>query len=501
MNPSVFSEGSLVDDSGFLISSYFVDFRDPKKRTPITTVIKGLEKKYALECCGTIRISKPDRFRKFGEGLIRDSSEMSFSNTEEDSVTVNDPRDLAEERRLDDEKNRAAEIIGSRFRGTTNSIRKTQKTSHSIVAGKNGWIFCTSIEPTCLEEMNRWWDALPKQYDHISYIRRPREFVKALSLMVAEQLGPRGKENDLKSAFGDLEESQTRHRCQTVFHGPVVYLDDPYKAISDELPEIGRLLLPVFAKRLEYKDQKEYRFAIWAEEEPTEDYKDLNISLAMLGSLQERIEKVAWQDDLTDTSTADSLSCHSTRIENDYDGVGEREQEYSKSNSDRQLLPSPIDFLKDPSFPIAPHSYTDAELPEDLHEKSTTYSSLIALRQAVENCSVRRRTEAASSAWHTEPCIRRLCTRFEDPIKTISISDDNFVVVDIKFPEESVSNARIAIGPLGSGMYKITYEGGERSSRGEDGWQHSESFLKVFEEAGLRVRTKLLGSASWNLNE
>lgn len=163
-------------------------------------------------------------------------------------------------------------------------------------------------------------------------------------------------------------------------------------------------------------------------------------------------------------------------------------------------MPSPIDLLRDPSFPIAPHTYADAELPEDLREKSTTYSALTALRQAVENCSVRRRTQAASSAWHLEPCIRRLCARCEDPIKTISISEDNFVVVAIKFPEESVSNARIAIGPLGSGMYEIEYEGGERGSRRENGWQHGESFLKVFEEAGLRVRTKFPGSACRNLN-
>ena len=499
MKPAVFSEGSLIDDGGFLISSYYVDFRTHKDRVPITTVIKGSERKFALECCSTIRISKPDRFRNFGEGLIRDPSEMSFSHTEVDSVTVDDPHDLAEARMLSAEKNRAAEIIQSKFTGTTKSIKKTQKRSRSIVSGKNGWIFCTSIEPACQEEMSNWWITLPKNYDHISYIRRPREFAKALGLMVAEQCGPQGKENYLKGTFGDLEESQTYHRCQTVFHGPVVYLDDPYKVISEEMSEVGRMLLPVFVKRLEYEDQNEYRFAIWAEEEPAEECKDLKISLAMLGSLQERVDKFAWQNLATDTPTADSSNYHSARIENDNDGLGEREQE--DSNSSSQLLPSPIDFLRDPSFPIAPHTYTEEDLPNDLYEKTTTYSTLIALRRAVEKCSVRRRTEAASSAWHIEPCIRRLCARFDDPIKTISISEDNYVVVAIKFPKESVSKARIAIGPLGSGMYEIEYEGGKRGSRSENGWQLGESFLKVFEEAGLRVRDKLPGSTSWNLNE
>lgn len=161
MKPAVFHEGSLADDSGILISSYFVDFRVPVNRSPITAVIKGTEKENALESCRKIRISKPARFREFGEGLIRDSSEMSFSHTEEDSVTVNDPQDLAKAKLLGDEKNRTAERIQSKFTGFTKSIKKTRKNSHSIVSGKSGWIFCASIEPACQEEMASWRNALP----------------------------------------------------------------------------------------------------------------------------------------------------------------------------------------------------------------------------------------------------------------------------------------------------------------------------------------------------
>ena len=135
MKPEVFYEGSLIDDGGNLISSYFVDFRAPADRVPITTVIKGIENKYALECCRTIRISKPAWFREFGEGLINDPSEMSFSHTEEDFVSIDDPNDLAEARMLNDEKNRAAEIIQSKFRGRSlcHYFYRRQKSSSTII--------------------------------------------------------------------------------------------------------------------------------------------------------------------------------------------------------------------------------------------------------------------------------------------------------------------------------------------------------------------------------
>lgn len=252
-------------------------------------------------------------------------------------------------------------------------------------------------------------------------------------MMVAAQCGPQGKENYLKSSFGDLEERKTYHKCQTVFHGPVVYLDDPYNVILDEMSEVGRLLSPVFVRRMEYTDQNEYRFEIWAEQEPAEEYLVLLISSALLESLQERSDKSAWRDTAADATSASFSNCPAGRIENDIDATKQSVQ--GSSSSSRQSLPSPLDLLRDPSFPITPHTYTGEEWPKDLHEKTTTHSVLVTLRQAVEKCSVDQRTEAASSAWHIEPCLRRLCARFEDPIRTFSISEDSFVVVVIRFPD------------------------------------------------------------------
>ena len=45
------------------------------------------------------------------------------------------------------------------------------------------------------------------------------------------------------------------------------------------------LLLLVFGKDAAHRGQREYRFAVWAEEEPVEDRVDLRIEAALLDAM------------------------------------------------------------------------------------------------------------------------------------------------------------------------------------------------------------------------
>ena len=266
-NSIVSYEGGFFDDNDYFISSYFVDFREREKQVPIRTVIKGCYMKHALESGKTIRIAKPEEFRNSGEGLIRDPEEMILSRTEAES----------------------------RVNYTSGGKGSSTKTTHTLTFGKNGWIFCTSIEPTCQDEKDKWQKSMSCEYDHFSYIRRPRTFAQSLAGMVAEQLGPRDKEKHLESRFGDLNNNRIGISGQTVFHGPVIYVDDPYEVITRVTSEVESLLLPFFLKRAKFRDQREYRFVIWAEEEPSEASFILDMSLAMLGSLKERLVRPSRQ--------------------------------------------------------------------------------------------------------------------------------------------------------------------------------------------------------------
>ena len=58
--------------------------------------------------------------------------------------------------------------------------------------------------------------------------------------------------------------------------------------------DLELLLLLVFLKHAAYRAQREYRFVVWAEEEPEEDRVDLRISPALFDAMQRpRQEPVA----------------------------------------------------------------------------------------------------------------------------------------------------------------------------------------------------------------
>ena len=89
---------------------------------------------------------------------------------------------------------------------------------------------------------------MPASRNAVSPIRRPQEFARALGAMVAEQAGPRGRIVVLRSA---------------------VYEDDPVRRLERASSELSLLL--VFLKDAARRAQREYRFAVWAEDEPVED--------------------------------------------------------------------------------------------------------------------------------------------------------------------------------------------------------------------------------------
>ena len=126
---------------------------------------------------------------------------------------------------------------------------------------------------------------MPAGCDAFSPIRRPREFARALGAIVAEQVGPQGRTVLLRSAV-DGQVFRTAHRSQTVYHGPVVYADDPYRRLESASSALEFALLLIFMKPAARRAQREYRFAVWADEEPGRDRVDLKVSAALLDAVQ-----------------------------------------------------------------------------------------------------------------------------------------------------------------------------------------------------------------------
>lgn len=485
------TESRMLDEAGNMVIVWYVDLRDPSCQTPITTLIKGCRKQHAIEDLGTIRISKPECFRKLEEGLIWDVSEARASQSVMLSEQIDDPEDLKESQLFYDELEKCGKSVGEKIRISTTGAKSTKENTKTLTFGKNGWIYSTSIESTNELETSRWQDSLLDDYDHIDRIYRPREFARSLGLMVTEQLGPHGREQSLKSSFNGEEEFHSSHKGQLIVHGPVIYSENPYELISNLSSSCEQVIVPIFVKDIKYVNQREYRFVIWTEEEPSEKCVDLKVSKSMLGSLQEYPGQPA--------GTSPAIISINENTKTKKDPAEEKGKQTQKvDHLSAGLFPltggsshnSLLDNLDNPSTPLAPYSYSTTDLPDDFDEAITTYSALEALRRKVEQVERGRRPRVASAAWHAEPCIRSLCSTFIDPIATLSINDDDILVVTVKFPEGADAKAQIAFGPLGASVYTLKDANGKRFSWSTQFKESSITSLamKALSESGLLVR-------------
>ena len=485
------NEGSSIDDAGHMIFSVYVDLRSAANRTPITTLVKACEKRFAIDSCKRIRISKPSRFREYGENLIRDLGEGYSKNTTYVEERVDDPEDLAKAKLLDKERNRASELIGSRATFNTEKVTSWERSYQSLTFGKNCWIFCASIQPTTTEETERWWKTMPGEYDHTTRIHRRREFARALSSMVAEQLGAQGKETEMKHTFDGKLSLRTLHKTQMLIHGPVIYVDDPYATISNAPEGWNFLAISSFIKHVRFRDQREYRFVVLAEEEPSREFQELIVSHAMLGAMERRkgesarlsFPSIVWEKKSSDMATKVAGPVHElVAQESEHESI----PHLSKLATKLPRLP----VSRRDSVSIAPSRYETTDLPEDYEEMTTTYAATKALRRLARGPFDRQGVEAASSAWHIEPCIRHLCAVFDDPIRNVRMTQDNFVVITLNFPLESKSEGKISVGPLGTGNYHIKRSRESTFSVDEEAWSLGISMEDALKEAGLPVRQK-----------
>ena len=254
------NEGFVLDDAGNMITTTYIDLRSAGERGPIPALVRGCRREHALEDGATVLISKPARFREYGEELIQDVQE-GFAK--EESVTVKEETAAeAAKRRAVADMNEAHELSNSRVRmveRVTHSSRNTK--SRSLAYGKEWWIFCTSIEPND-EDWETWRATLPEEYDHVSEIGQPAKFAEALARMVTEQVGPQGKDGWLKQTTDGAEAERTKHKLQWVIHGPVVYTDQVYDTVAAQSDGMERLAASIFTKSTKYAAQREYRFAV-----------------------------------------------------------------------------------------------------------------------------------------------------------------------------------------------------------------------------------------------
>ena len=440
-----FNEGYHIDHWGNLISSVYVDLRQPAERSPIALLVKGCRREHAIEDSRDVKISNPKIFRDQGENLIRDPGEGYFSESRVLHDAVNDPNDIERQSQRIQAHNRTAELTESGRRSQLTGTRSRREESTSLEYAPKGWLFCASIAPTTPEEWRAWQSTLDPAYDHVSHVYRPREFARALAGMTAAQIGPQGPVIPTTSSLRGFPSQRTHHPSQLIFHGPVVYVDDVFSWLYQARTADEFFLRAVFTKATSHQAQREYRFVVASETAPDHDCRLLRASPGLVdamtrGSNSPDAPAIPFMD------SAGDVSGQSDNMEPNPLGGIKLWSDLASAMQEQAQQPDTIVRSSQPD----PDS-----LPDDFHTLTATYAGVTALRYKLDSfhkwagTNTNVRNAATAAAWFAEQDIRTLCEKFDDPIAGISITNDGFIVVHIAIGQRPNLDCRLAVAPSG----------------------------------------------------
>ena len=411
-NYECLADGHHVDDAGNLIACTYVDFRDPAERLPIAVLRKASSKRHAIPGCETIRLSKPACFLDQGEGF-NDGGESHHS--------------------------------------------------------ANGWIYCASIEPETTEEQAAWRSLMPAGRDAVSPVRRPRAFARALGAMVAEQAGPRGRIVLLRNTV-EGRRFCTAHQSQTVYHGPVAYIGDPQRRLESASSALELALLLVFLKHTAHRPQREYRFLVWAEDEPPEDVLDLDVSPALVDAMS-RPRPEPEGGGFVRPGAAEYSAVE--------DALGGGP---SEARARVEALPA---LLGAGNPAVAPRSADVETLPGAVREAADARAALEALRSAVDRANAGQWKDAAAAGWHAEAVVGFLCATFGCGVGGVQVGEDGFIVITAELSGDNLVEVSITVGPEGTCACRVSAGGAHTAATAADARSFETLLTERLAEVGV----------------
>ena len=478
----IFSEGSLVLADGVIVQTHFVQLKEaPVIQWPqeLPLLIRGCRAEHAIENGARLRLSKPEVFRYDGETLIGDPFEGVTQREERhvDRVAVSDPDDMEQAQQRDVEHNALAAAIGSSRRTKTTSTRtKTTKTNRNThTYGKNGWILCTSIRPSDEMGLQQWVDSLDPQYDHVTTIQSPSDFARALARMVASQLAPRGGPVTYTHAFSKQE---TIHTGQTVFHGPVAYVDDPYAYVASAANPFEEMLRSAFFKHTRFRDQREYRFVVWCEHEPHDPNVYLAVSQDMRDSLAIADEQAPRSQ--LDNGDPQGAECVSANIEEAVEALSLPLHDEAQPSSQEQ--PATGAGSRDESDRPDGHDHDGTAVPIPIAVAMQMAQVQPRLRQVVLDAD--DDPKAAAAAFHAAWPLEVLLATFVDPVSNVEWRDGGLIIT-LNMPPGSDKEGQLALGAHGTGQYRIGTADEFTEVRCARGWMLVDALVTDLEQQGL----------------
>ena len=268
--PLVLNEGFILDHCGDMVTTVHVDFRMPNERSPIGAVVKYGKAKYAIEHSRNIQLTRPPYFRKEGETLIYDKGEGKVIKQTVARIEAPAAVQEAWTQSMGDILEEVADSLGMTVTSKNITMKDatiTDTDEYTVEWGnRDFWLYCTAMEPTSDPQSRALLESLEPGYDHASYIPSARTFAQMLGRAYVEQYGaPYDAEDPMKHTVGGALVGNTYHCKIGVYHGPVVYVADPFAVCTSAFVgqnSMVRTMMPIFVKHEAYSDQREYRFVI-----------------------------------------------------------------------------------------------------------------------------------------------------------------------------------------------------------------------------------------------
>ena len=270
------SEGFFTTTQGDMVQTNYIDLAG-KLLPDALCLAKVSEPRFDIRTADSVRLSRPSVFRETGEVLVKDEQEgRARTSTHE---TIEGPI------RSTTQMNRRVRAINSGLRlchaklsvsGTTRAERTHNATS-ALTFGKDWLIYCTSLWPEAGEE-DTWRRTFPENYTSVTRIYRPTQFAQALGLGGCEHIGATGDPAPLKGTFHGCKTFEVHRTPQIVLHGPVLYVDNPYRRLDEAADGWEKICSMIFVKSRKYAAQKEYRFAMLSIRPEAGEVFDLSVS-------------------------------------------------------------------------------------------------------------------------------------------------------------------------------------------------------------------------------
>ena len=478
----IFSEGQLVLADNVIVQTHFVQLKEaPVFQWPqdLPVLVKGCPAEHAIENGARLRLSKPEVFRYDDGTRIGDPFEGVTQREERrvDRVAVDDPDDSKRARQRSAEHNALAAAIGSKRHQTTTGTRTETSTTNrdTHTYGKNGWILCASLRPPDETGLQQSRDSLDPQYDHVTTIQNPTDFARELAGMVASQLGPRGGPMTFTHGFS---KQKTTHPSQSVFHGPVAYVDDPYAYVASAANPLETMLRSAFFKHTRFRHQREYRFVVWCENEPDDLIVYLAVSQGMRDSLAIADEQPPSSQ--LDDDDPQGAACVSAHIEEAVEGLSPPLHDEAQPSSQEQ--PATGVGSRDESDRPDGHDHDGTAVPIPIAVAMRMAQLPPRLRQIVLDAD--DNPQAAAAAFHATSPLESLLATFVDPVSNVEWRDGGLMIT-LNMPPGSDKEGQLALGAHGTGQYRFGNADEFTEVRCVRGWMLVDALVTDLEQQGL----------------